>query len=578
MKKSFLTLLFSFLYLMSLAQKKQIELTFMHTSDVHANIFSHENNSGQRTDYGLPHLAAIADSLRAELGEQFILTDGGDCLQGQPVAYYYNYVDTQSTHLVASAMNRMNYVCAVMGNHDIETGHPVYDHWVEQLRMPVLGANVVDVRTGEPYLTPYIIILRAGVRVALLGMVTPTIPLWLPEHLWQGLRFDDIVTSSRYWIDRISREEHPDVIVGLFHSGFSSGMQLDGKQENAVEQTAREVAGFDLILFGHDHRTRTATIPTPDGREVVCVGPSSDGRNFVLARMLLTLEDGRVTSRQVTAQTPSTADFPHDDLAVQFFEADFVEERLAVNHWVSRVLGHLLCPLDETDAFFGSSAFIDLIHTVQLQATGADISFTAPLSTTAKLKAGPLTVSDMFRLYKFENLLCTMQLTGNEIHSYLEMSYSQWTNQMTRADDPLILYGPNNYYASGIGFTNLPYNMDSAAGIRYEVDVRQPAGERVHILSMADGTPFSPDSTYRVAVNSYRAGGGGSLLTKGAGIPREQLASRILTTSDTDLRSLLMDYISSHSPIYPQPLHHWRFVPEEWTSPAAERDRKILFR
>lgn len=81
----------------------------------------------------------------------------------------------------------MGYAVGNMGNHDVETGHAVYDRWIKQCKFPVLGANIVDNATGKPYLKPYEIINRDGVKIAILGMITPAIPSWLPEKLWSGL-------------------------------------------------------------------------------------------------------------------------------------------------------------------------------------------------------------------------------------------------------------------------------------------------------------------------------------------------------------------------------------------------------
>lgn len=95
--------------------------------------------------------------------------------------------------------------------------------------------------------------------------------------------------------------------------------------------------------------------------------------------------------------------------------------------------------ISSKDAFFGPSAFIDLIHQLQLDITGADISFCAPLSAYAEIKEGDIRMSDMFNLYKFENMLYTMVLTGKEVKDFLEMSYDLWVNQMTSPDDHLLL-------------------------------------------------------------------------------------------------------------------------------------------
>ena len=124
---------------------------------------------------------------------------------------------------------------------------------------------------------------------------------------------------------------------------------------------------------------------------------------------------------------------------------------------------------------------------------------------------------------------------------------------------------------------NMSFNFDSAAGIIYTVDVTKPKGEKINIFSMADNTPFLLNKTYRVALNSYRGNGGGELLTKGAGIPQDELESRIIFSTDKDLRFYLMNYIIDQKVINPEALGQWKFIPEKWTKPAAERDYERLF-
>ncbi len=94
---------------------------------------------------------------------------------------------------------------------------------------------------------------------------------------------------------------------------------------------------------------------------------------------------------------------------------------------------------------------------------------------------------------------------------------------------------------------------------------------------MADGRPFEFDKMYRVAVNSYRGNGGGDLLTKGAGIPKQELAKRIVFATDKDLRYYLMKRIEEVKVLHPEPLNQWKFIPETWTVPAVKRDYKLLF-
>ena len=582
-----LTLLSPCLSNLFASPNREVHLKWIHTSDVHASLFQYDYLKKHNVSGGLSAIYAYVQEQRKEHGDRLILTDGGDCLQGQPTAYYYNFIDTQSPHLVAEAMNMMEYDCGAIGNHDVETGHEVYDRWIAQCKFPILGANVIDVKTGEPYLQPYLILNRAGVKIAILGLLTPAIPNWLPEQLWSGLRFEEMVSSARKWMKIIKKREQPDLVVGLFHSGFDGGIVTPEYRENAVKLVAEQVPGFDLICYGHDHVFATHYMKNREGGQVVVMGPTSMGKRIVEADIVLTFDKkGRVVGKDITASTkftPGTAlTGKQDDGLVNVeemerFENQFISQRKTLKEWVDQPIGRLTKPIYERDAFFGPSEFIDLIHQMQLDLTGADISFAAPLSFDSRLGADTLRVSDMFALYKYENLLYTMRMTGREIKNFLEMSYAQWINQMKGPDDHLLLLDDNPDNGRRQGLKNFTFNMDSAAGIRYVVDVSKPAGERVVIESMADETPFELDREYKVAVNSYRGNGGGELITRGAGIPHEELSNRLITSTEKDLRYYLMQRVIEQKVVTPQKLNHWRFVPDEWVKPAIERDRKILF-
>lgn len=582
-----LTLLSSYLSSLFASPTREVHLKWIHTSDVHASLFQYDYLKKHNVSGGLSAIYAYMQEQRKEYGERLILTDGGDCLQGQPTAYYYNFIDTVSPHLVAEAMNMMKYDCGALGNHDVETGHEVYDRWIAQCKFPILGANVIDVKTGKPYLQPYLTLNREGVKIAILGLLTPAIPNWLPEQLWAGLRFEEMVSSARKWMKIIKKLEHPDLIVGLFHSGFDGGIVTPEYRENAVKLVAEQVPGFNLICYGHDHVFATHYMKNREGGQVVVMGPTSMGKRIVEADIVLTLDKkGRVVGKNITASTkftPGTAlTGKQDDGLVNVeemerFEEHFAAQRKTLKEWVDQPIGRLSKPIYERDAFFGPSEFIDLIHQMQLDLTGADVSFAAPLSFDSRLGGDTLRISDMFALYKYENLLYTMRMTGREIKNFLEMSYAQWTNQMKGPDDHLLLLDDNLDNGRRQGLKYFSFNMDSAAGIRYVVDVSKPEGERVVIESMADGTPFELDREYKVAVNSYRGNGGGELITRGAGIPHEELSHRLITSTEKDLRYYLMQRIIEQKEVTPKKLNHWRFVPDEWVKPAIERDRKILF-
>ena len=185
----------------------------------------------------------------------------------------------------------------------------------------------------------------------------------------------------------------------------------------------------------------------------------------------------------------------------------------------------------------------------------------------------------MFKLYRFENQLYVVRMTGREIRGHLEMSYDLWVNTMTGPDDHLLqLNVDSRSDQQRMGFKNYTFNFDSASGIDYEVDVTKPDGQKVRILQMSDGTPFDENKSYKVVMNSYRANGGGDLIVRGAGIPKDSLDSRIIYQSERDLRHYLMEEIERMGTVSPKAAKNWKFVPEKWTLPAAKRDRKLLFK
>lgn len=225
------------------------------TGDVHGMLFPYDFTTLSPASGSLARVSAYVESQRAVMGEDSVLLlDNGDILQGQPAVYLYNFIETGTAHPVARVMKRMRYDAMTIGNHDIETGHPVYDRFRADLApIPLLGANVTDISTGEPYFKPYTVVERNGVRFAVLGLLTSAIPAWLPEKLWEGLDVEPMVESARRWMRHIRERESPDVVIGLFHSGYHSTHPTWKWMENASDIVAREVDGFDLIIMGHDH-------------------------------------------------------------------------------------------------------------------------------------------------------------------------------------------------------------------------------------------------------------------------------------------------------------------------------------
>mgnify|MGYP004459549251 FL=1 len=555
-------------------KEKTIDLKFIETSDVHGSFFPYDFINRKPKAGSLARVATYVNQLRSQHGENVILLDNGDILQGQPVNYYSNYVDTTSANIAAQVVNYLRYDAQTIGNHDVETGHRVYDKWVSATHCPILGANVIDTKTNKPYLKPYTILKRGGARIAIIGLLTPAIPNWLGENLWSGLRFEEMVSSARQWMRVVKEQEKADIVIGLFHSGKDGGITTPHYKEDAALAVAREVPGFDVVFFGHDHTRYADAVTNNEGKLVACLDPANNAMSVAQADLQLVKKKGRWCVKESQWKLVDVADLPVDNDFVDHFSA-FNE---TVKAYANRVIGTFENTISTRDSYFGNSAFNDLILNLELSITKADVAFNAPVSFDVAIKKGPVRVADMFNLYKYENQLFVMRLTGKEIRKALEMSYDLWVNTMTSPDDHLLLLDSQTRGdQQRLGFKNFSFNFDSAAGIDYEVDVTKPNGQKVKVLKMSNGEPFDENKYYKVAVNSYRANGGGELLTRGAGIAKDDLDDRIVWRSEYDLRHYLMEEIKRLGTLNPQPNTNWRFVPEQWTQEAAKRDRQLLF-
>ncbi|MDO4789629.1 MAG: 5'-nucleotidase C-terminal domain-containing protein [Porphyromonas sp.] len=551
-------------------QKNDVTLTILHTTDIHGSVFPYNFIQDEPLGGSYSRIATYVDSVRGA-DKNMILLDAGDILQGQPTAYYYNFIDTLSTHLMATALNYIKYDAVTVGNHDIETGHSVYDRFGKSLNMPFLAANVTDTATEKPYFQPYTVIEKSGKKIVILGLTTPSVPNFLPETLWSGMRFEDIVTTAQTYIQEIKEKQNPDMIVVLLHAGRGDKSNTEEPMlENAGYALATLVPEIDLVCCGHDHALYIDSVAHPQlQKQTYIINPAAGGSFISQTKVTFTSSGIRIVPELVSLEKTE----PSED-----FIRTFDNEYQAVKEFVASPVGFATLPISSRLAFFGPSAFVDLIHQVQLSHfEDADISFSSPLTMNTEVRQGEILMRDLFRLYKYENSLYLLSLSGEEIKSALEYSYDLWVRTIEPGEESFLLFKQGE---EGHKMTKLKepyYNFDSAHGIRYTVDITKPSGKRITILSLADGTPFESGKSYKVVVNSYRGSGGGGMLTKGISLTKEQLNDRILKTSGKDLRYLLMQYLQAHNPLTPAPSSTWKFVPESIAVPAAKKDSLLLF-
>jgi len=563
-----------------------IKIKLIETSDVHGAVMPFDQIGDSSTSSSLSQVHTYANFERRLAGQEVILLDNGDILQGDPLVYFYNYENTNNPHLYAQAMNFMRYDAATIGNHDIETGHPVYDKFNGELNFPWLAANAINKETGGPYFKPYTIVEKAGVRVAVLGLITPAIPQWLPEILWEGIEFEDMIVSAKKWVEIIKEKEDPDLLVGLFHSGVDYTYNAESKDtyrnENASRLVAEQVPGFDVVFVGHDHSGWSFKTANVSGDSVLIVGSLARAKTVAVATATMSY-DSTVDSwskESIVGEIVSVSNYKPDN----HFMSKFSLNLNVIGNYVAKPLGRITKDIKSKESLFGPSEFVDLIHTFQLEQTGADISLVSPLSFNTEIDSGWIRVKDMFKLYRYENFLYTMELSGQEIKDYLEYSFGGWFNEMGSMDDHLlrfkrdaegkIIYSERN---NSPMLNERYYNFSNAAGIVYTIDLTKSEGDRIIIKSLSNNSVFKLDNKYTVAINSYRGNGGGGHLTRGAGISMEELSSRVISSTDKDLRYYMMRWIEKEKIISPKLLRNWEIVPNEWWIKGKEKDYELIF-
>jgi 2',3'-cyclic-nucleotide 2'-phosphodiesterase/3'-nucleotidase len=612
MKRIALVLFVAILSLSVFAQtgtaEKSVTLTFIETSDIHGMIYPYDFVNARPTATSLAQVASLIAEERAA-NPNVVLLDNGDSLQGSPVVYYYNFEKTDGPHIWSQVTNYLAYDAVSVGNHDIEAGHAVYDKLYEEMQASVICANAVK-PNGEPYFTPYAIIEKSGVKIAVLGLTSPKIPDWLPPQFWTGMEFEDMVESAKKWVPVIMEKEKPDVLVGLFHAGVDytyGNVTADTKfNENAAQLVAQKVPGFDIVFVGHDHSgwdglgwdpatKKKVEVKDPNGKTVYIFGALNAARKVPVVNLMLDWnEETKAWDKRVRGGLIDIAQYKPE----AEFMAKFDESSKGVKAWVDRPIGKMDGVITTRDSMFGDSAFVDLIHRIQLELSkdpaiglaAADISFAAPLSADAKIPTsadGTLYVRDMFNLYVYENFLYTMTMTGQQVKDFLEYSYEYWFTTMPNDGNHIINFQKDK--EGKLVFdtrTNMPltatryYNYDSAAGINYVVDISQPAGKRVSIYSMADGRIFNPRTTYTVAINSYRGSGGGGHLTKGAGINSEVVRTMKLVNGATtkDLRYFLLKWFEGQKgTVTVSPIGNWEIMPATLAAKGIANDYPLLY-
>ncbi|MFH8987436.1 bifunctional metallophosphatase/5'-nucleotidase [Streptomyces sp. NPDC017940] len=541
---------------------KRYSFTVMGTTDLHGNVFNwdyftdREFDDKDHNDVGLAKISTLVNEVRREKGRRnTLLIDAGDTIQGTQLSYYYAKVDPITAargpvHPMAQAMNAIGYDAAALGNHEFNYGIPVLRKFEEQCDFPLLGANALDARTLRPAFAPYSMHrLRTpcgrDVRVAVLGLTNPGIALWDKAHVQGKMTFPGLVEQAAKWVPRL-RSMGADVVVVSAHSG-SSGTSSYGDQlpyvENAAALVAERVPGIDAILVGHAHTEipeyRVENKRT--GKQVVLSEPLKWGQRLTLFDFELVWSKGRWRVAEVGARVLNSNAAVEDRRITRLLG----DEHEKVVRYVNQVIGTSKEAMSTAEGPYKDVPIIDLISHVQVETVKAALaggayarlpvlSQASCFSRTAKIPAGEVTIRDAAGLYPFENTLEARVLTGAQLKEYLEFSARYYVR--TEAGAPVDPAGLTN--AEGIP----DYNYDALYGVTYEIDIAQPAGSRIAKLRFG-GKDVDPAAEFVLAVNNYRASGGGNF-------PHVARAKQVWVNSE-EIRNTIIAWVKAKGTIDP---------------------------
>ncbi|MGI5442659.1 bifunctional metallophosphatase/5'-nucleotidase [Streptomyces shenzhenensis] len=544
-------------------QPKRHSLTVMGTTDLHGHVFNWdyfkdaEYSDAAGNAMGLARVSTLINQVRKEKGrENTLLLDAGDTIQGTPLTYYYAKVDPITAkggpvHPMAQAMNAIGYDAAALGNHEFNYGIETLRTFEDQLRFPLLGANAVDAKTLKPAFPPYFIKKfpvkgAPPVTVAVLGLTNPGIAIW-DKALVQGkLKFPGLEEQAAKWVPKL-RSMGADVVVVSAHSG-TSGTSSYGDQvpyvENAAANVAKQVPGIDAILVGHSHVEIPELKVTNEktGRTVVLSEPLYFAERLTLFDIELVFAKGRWTVESVSASLRNSNTVADDPKITKLLS----DEHAKVVTYVNQVVGTATETLTTVDARYKDAPIIDLINKVQEDVVKAALAGTeyaalpvisqaSPFSRTSEIPAGDVTIRDLSSLYVYDNTLVAKLLTGAQVRAYLEYSAEYYAQ--TAPDAVVDVQKLTN--AGG----RPDYNYDYVSGLRYDIDIAQPAGSRIKNLTF-DGAALDDAQKFVFAVNNYRANGGGAF-------PHVASAQELWSES-TEIRTRIAEWVTAKGVLAPQ--------------------------
>lgn len=524
------------------AQGIPVDLVVAATTDVHGRLRAWDYFADTaETTRGLSRLATAVDSLRQADPERVILVDAGDLLQGNPMTFVASRTPAMPSPVMA-AMNAMRYDAAAVGNHEFNYGVSFLERAVSQARFPFLAANARR-PDGSRAFPAFTLIERAGIKVGIVGATNPGANSWDRSNLRGRLTITDIIPAVRVAVDSV-RAAGAELVVALVHAGLGGASSFDTTGtggENVAAEVARQVPGIDLIVFGHSHREVADT--TING--VMLMQPRQWAGSLAVATIRLQNRGAAssvIDKRGALIRAGGHAEAPAVVRAV-------ASAHDAARNQTNRPIGSTGAVWRSDSARTHATPLVNFVLDVERRVFNADLSSTAAFDLGATLGPDKITVAQLARLYPYENTLQLVKISGAALRAYLEQSARYF--EVAPGAVPIVRPSPD-----------IPgYNFDIIGGAEYAMDLSRPTGSRITHLSVR-GRDVAPTDSFTLAVNNYRAGGGGGYaMLRGAPVLRDtQVEIRDLLIAEVERRGTLDARVYADA--------HWRVEPAAYAAAA----------
>jgi 2',3'-cyclic-nucleotide 2'-phosphodiesterase/3'-nucleotidase/5'-nucleotidase len=524
-------------------------ITILATSDIHGNIFPWDYALAKPANLGLAKVSSYVSGVR-KTNPNTLLIDNGDTIQGTPLSYYYDKIDTKSEYPLIKVMGTMKYDAWVLGNHEFNYGLDVLNRIIGDAKkehISVLSANTFR-NDHSNFVAPYVIKTietpKGLVKVGILGLTTKEIPSWEDVSHYTGLQFNDLVEEANQWVPKM-RAEGADIVIVAMHSGEES--PADTIPENQVKAVATGVNGIDAIIAGHTHANIAQhDFNNPAGQTVIVTEPGRFGQ-FV-SQIDFNIDknaNGKWTIRTKSSKTIAMNDSIAADPSIIELAKPYQDATLA---YIGTKIGTAQGDFLGDDQLTKETALMDLINKVQKFYAKTDLSIAAPLSSSARILKGDVTIQDLMAVYVYENYLYGIKITGKQLKDWMEWSVRYYAG-VSSPNDPI----------TKDKALNIPdYNLDQLYGATYTIDLTKPAGQRIQNLAV-NHKPVKDQDVFTVAINNYRFNGGGGF-TKAAGITNPEVVfdSAKSFGDDGQVRNLMINYIRDHKIIEPTVNRDWQ--------------------